>query len=129
MQSNQPIDVVPIRKKDAKQVGWLKKQGGWVRNFNDRYCILTAVGLYYYRAKDVQRLYYCECVCSLLLTLLITAVLFCIKDKSAEGVVPIEGCEVKIDPNHLNRFIMITANKREVVFAASNPKEAEQWKM
>lgn len=99
--SNQPIDVVPVRKKDAKITGWLKKQGGWVRNFNDRYCILTAVGLYYYRAKD---------------------------DKSAEGVVPIEGCEVRIDTNHPNRFIMTTANKREVIFAASSPKEAEKWK-
>lgn len=127
MQSNQPIDVVPIRKKDAKQVGWLKKQGGWVRNFNDRYCILTAVGLYYYRAKDVHRDYLSRRFCLFFVDDIVDFS-FASKDKSAEGVVPIEGCEVKIDPNHPNRFIMITANKREVVFAALNPKEAEQWK-
>lgn len=33
--------------------GWMKKQGGFVKNFNKRYCVLTPKILYYYKEENV----------------------------------------------------------------------------
>eukprot|EP00339_Tiarina_fusa_P022677 CAMPEP_0117072790 /NCGR_PEP_ID=MMETSP0472-20121206/51246_1 /TAXON_ID=693140 ORGANISM="Tiarina fusus, Strain LIS" /NCGR_SAMPLE_ID=MMETSP0472 /ASSEMBLY_ACC=CAM_ASM_000603 /LENGTH=353 /DNA_ID=CAMNT_0004797063 /DNA_START=21 /DNA_END=1079 /DNA_ORIENTATION=+ len=38
--------------KSAKMSGWTKKQGGYVRKFNKRYCILTDTIFYYYKEEN-----------------------------------------------------------------------------
>mmetsp|Transcript_26986 Transcript_26986/g.57224 ORF Transcript_26986/g.57224 Transcript_26986/m.57224 type:complete len:365 (-) Transcript_26986:33-1127(-) len=50
--SDYPVSTVT---KSAKISGWIKKQGGYVRNFNKRYCVLTDTVLYYYKTQDGQK--------------------------------------------------------------------------
>jgi len=34
--------------------GWMKKQGGFVKTFNKRYCVLNPKILYYYKEENVS---------------------------------------------------------------------------
>ena len=36
--------------------GWMKKQGGFVKTFNKRYCVLNPKILYYYKEENVSLL-------------------------------------------------------------------------
>jgi len=38
--------------KQCKKSGWMKKQGGYVRKFNKRFCILTDTIFYYYKEEN-----------------------------------------------------------------------------
>jgi len=39
----------------AKKSGWMKKQGGFVRKFNKRFCILTDMMFYYYLEENAKK--------------------------------------------------------------------------
>jgi len=71
----------------AIQHGLLKKQAGWVKKLNKRYCVLKGSVLYYYASK---------------------------KDARADGVVPLRGSTFVSDG--LN-FHIITAAGKDCVFA------------
>lgn len=42
-------DLIPSSRKH----GWIKKQGGYVKTFNKRYCVLTDFILYYFKEQNV----------------------------------------------------------------------------
>eukprot|EP01094_Clydonella_sp_ATCC50884_P027838 TRINITY_DN8175_c0_g1_i1.p1 TRINITY_DN8175_c0_g1~~TRINITY_DN8175_c0_g1_i1.p1 ORF type:complete len:697 (+),score=234.42 TRINITY_DN8175_c0_g1_i1:87-2177(+) len=83
--------------KDCLFRGWTKKQGGFVKNFNKRYCVLTRTMLYYYRGTE---------------------------DDKAEGMLPLRGATV--EDTSATTFTVVVAQK-EGVFSCSDMKEKGEW--
>jgi len=77
--------------------GWLKKQGGFVKKFNKRYCVLKGTILYYYRGQN---------------------------DSKADGVVFLRGARLAAD--HSSTFHIITSAGKDCIFQLADKKQT-QW--
>ena len=83
----------------CKYDGYLKKQGGFVKKFNKRYCILKGSILYYYKEKS---------------------------DSKAEGVVPLRGATFRREGPTV--FHIITHGGKDCIFEIMNDKKVkDDW--
>ena len=77
--------------------GWLKKEGGYVKKFNKRFCVLQDKILFYYKSKG---------------------------DEKAEGFVTLTNASLNQLPNHT--FDIITSEDKHCIFRAS-PENFDMW--
>ena len=77
----------------STKYGWMKKQGGFVKKFNKRYCVLKGSILYYYRGQN---------------------------DQKAEGVVPLRKATLAYDNSQT--FRIITMAGKDCIFQLTDKK-------
>lgn len=84
----------------AIKKGALKKQGGVVRRYNRRWCVLREEVLFYYRTEN---------------------------DDIPEGYVMLRGATVMNNESKGKVFCIRTAAQKECLFAAASDKELRKW--
>ena len=80
--------------------GWLKKQGGFVKKFNKRYCVLKGTILYYYRGQN---------------------------DPKADGIVFLRNSTLTADKS--TTFHIITSGGKDCIFQLVDKKDTEWLKV